>query len=112
MTFTELVNEVYGWTNRPDLVTQTKSAVRAATLKFHRKEKWWRDRNTVTLTGLAPATVQLIDIAANLPRFRQVSYIKLPAATVVDPFTGVTIASDVFLDIVDADDLLDLDGFA
>lgn len=102
MTFTELVNEVYSWTKRPDMIAQTESAVRSATLKYHRKEKFWRDLAVVTPV-LAPATVQLVDLAAECPRFRQVAYVRIPASAN---------QPETFLDIVDANDLLDADGYA
>lgn len=43
MTFDELVAEVYLKTNRPDLVDQTKSAVKAATLAAHNLDFFYKD---------------------------------------------------------------------
>lgn len=43
MNFSELVDAVISETKRPDLLTQTQSAVRAATLKAHQKEYFYKD---------------------------------------------------------------------
>lgn len=43
MNFSELVEAVISETKRPDLLTQTQSAVRAATLKAHQKEYFYKD---------------------------------------------------------------------
>lgn len=43
MNFSELVQAVISETKRPDLLTQTQSAVRAATLKAHQKEYFYKD---------------------------------------------------------------------
>lgn len=100
MTFNEILAEVNSWTKRPDMDARARSAIRAVTLFYHRKEKFWRDLASVTVPGLAPATVQLVDIAANFPRFRQVCYVRIPAP------------SERYLAVVDSNDLLDNDGYA
>jgi hypothetical protein len=43
MTFDELLEEVYLITNRRDLVAETKSAVKAATLKAHKTDFYSKD---------------------------------------------------------------------
>ena len=42
-TFTELCNDVYTMTKRPDLVAETKLAVKAATLKAHQSDFYPKD---------------------------------------------------------------------
>jgi hypothetical protein len=42
-TFSELCSEVHTLTNRPDLVNETKLAVKAATLKLHQKDFFYKD---------------------------------------------------------------------
>lgn len=103
MTFTEIFNEVVGWTNRPDLDANTRSAIRAATLKYHRKEKFWRDVNTVPLAGLAPVNGVILIPLASLPRFRQAAYVRIPATAA---------GGERYLSIVSFDDMVDLDGYA
>ena len=82
MTFNELVAEVQIWVNRPDMDAAIRSAVRAVTLKYHRKEKFWRDLESVSLVGLPLDTVQLVDIATYLPGFRQL--LSVEGATIVE----------------------------
>ncbi len=93
MNFTELVAEVQIWVKRPDMDAAIRSALRAVTLKYHRKEKFWRDLLSVTVTGLALDTVQVVDIATWLPRFRQLHSVE-----------GCT--------IVEANNLYDEDSYA
>jgi hypothetical protein len=82
MTFNELVAEVQIWVNRPDMDAAIRSAVRAVTLKYHRKEKFWRDLESVSLVGLPLDTVQLVDINTWLPGFRQL--LSVEGATIVE----------------------------
>lgn len=72
MNFSELVTEVTLWAKAPHMDAGIRAAIRSVTLKYHRKEKFWRDISTVQLVGL-PTTdfVQVINITANFPRFRQ-----------------------------------------
>ena len=42
-TLTDLCAYVYTITNRPDLFTETKLAVKAATLKMHQSDYYYRD---------------------------------------------------------------------
>lgn len=93
MTFDELYAETQLWVNRPDMESAVRSAIRSVTLKYHRKEKFWRDLLSVTLINLPQDTVQQVDIIANLPRFRQLHSVE-----------GCT--------IVEANDLFDSDGFS
>lgn len=43
MTLAELVQEVYTITNRPDRSAETSSAIRAATLKAHQSDYYYKD---------------------------------------------------------------------
>lgn len=99
MTFDEILAEVNEWTKRPDLEASARSAIRTATLYYHRREKFWKDLITVTVGGMASGFIQQIDIADKLPNFRQLNGVRV---------TGY----DRFLEIVNANDLLDLDGYA
>ena len=42
-TLTDLCADVYTITNRPDLINETKLAVKAATLKMHQSDYYYRD---------------------------------------------------------------------
>lgn len=83
MNFAELVTETQLWAKAPHMDGAIRSAIRAVTLKYHRKEKFWRDLSTVSITGLTSDFVQVIDIAANLPRFRQLFSVE--GCTIVQP---------------------------
>lgn len=76
MNFTALLSEVYTKTSRPDLVDDTKSAVKAATLKVHRYEDFSRD---LFETGIAfqAADYQLQFYYQQLiPRWRKDKYFR------------------------------------
>lgn len=77
MNFTELFNEVVIITKRPDLVDRTKQAIRAATIKLHHSDLYFKDlveipvqfTNIFFLQSFIPT-----DVVAN---FRMVKYIRL-----------------------------------
>lgn len=76
--FTDLVSGsdgVYSITNRPDLVAETKLAVRQATLAAHRSEKWFKDKAEVYLPLTLAAAFQL-DIPTYFPNWRQFEYLR------------------------------------
>lgn len=50
MNFSELMQEVFTITNRPDLLTDTASAIQKATLKFHLAETFDKDLDTAIVT--------------------------------------------------------------
>lgn len=99
MTFDELVQEVYNLTNRPDLDTQTKSAIKAATLKAHLTDFYSKD---IYETGIEFGTydyIQSIDFYNIIPNMRAIKYVKL-----------VNDAKDqngVLLDIITPEEILD-----
>jgi len=76
MTFTELLNEVYSLTNRPDLIAETKTAVKAATLKMHQKDYFYRDLHETGLSFASPDYVQSIEYTELFPRFRSLKYLR------------------------------------
>ncbi len=93
MNFAELVAEVQVWVKQPSMDGAIRSAIRAVTLKYHRKDKFWRDLETVTLVNLPNEAVHSLDIATHLPYFRQLKNVQ-------------------GCDIVEFDDLTDADGFS
>lgn len=81
MTLTELQNEVYAITNRPDMATQTLSAVRAATLTLHQSDYFYKDLIETGLSFPTAEYLQQIEYGPLLPRFRSLKYIRKTDAT-------------------------------
>lgn len=75
-TFAELVSDVYTLTNRPDLVAETKLAVKAATLKAHQSDFYPKDLFETGITWSDPAYIQSIDYRALIPRWRAFKYLR------------------------------------
>lgn len=75
-TFTDLLNEVYTITKRPDLVTETKLAVKAATLKLHQSDFYFRDLFEQGISFTSPSYIQQLDIKTVIPRFRRIKYLR------------------------------------
>lgn len=66
---------VYTITNRPDLIVESKLAIRQATLAAHRFEKWKKDKKEVYLPLTSSSLFQL-DIPTYLPGYRQIEWIR------------------------------------
>lgn len=81
MNFSELVQAVIDETKRPDLLTQTQSAVRAATLKAHQKEYFYKDIIEEAVEFTTPDYVQSFkptDINTGaFPRYKSPAYVRL-----------------------------------
>lgn len=76
MTYNELIAEVYIQTNRPDLVNETASAIRAATLKMHQLGYWDRDLFETGIQFIIPDYFQQIDITLLVPNHRAIKYVR------------------------------------
>lgn len=76
MTLTELQNEVYAITNRPDLVSQTQSAVRQATLSLHQSDYYFKDLFETGITFPTEDFIQQWEYSTVIPRFRALKYIR------------------------------------
>lgn len=100
MTLTELQSEVYTLTNRPDLTAETLAAVRAATLKLHQLEYFFKDIFETGVTFSASAYQQQIDYRTLIPAFRSVSYIRKTDSTGSDDLG--------FFDVIQPESVLDL----
>lgn len=72
---------VYSLTNRPDLVAESKLAIRQETLAAHRSEKWKKDKVELYLP-LTSASLFALDIPTYLPNYRQIEWIR--------PYNSVT----------------------
>ena len=99
MTFAELLAEVYIATNRPDLVTQTKQAIKAATLKAHSSDYYSRD---IFETGVEFPTshyVQSLESYSLVTNFRSLKYLRR--------VTDENDQSGTFFEIVTPEEVLD-----
>lgn len=99
MTLTELINEVYIITNRPDRVNETSSAVRAATLKAHQSDYYWKDMFEVGVAFTTSDYIQQLDYRALLPNWRALKYLR--------KFTPSTNTPGKLLDIVEPANVFD-----
>lgn len=77
MNFTELFNEVVIITKRPDLVDRTKQAIRAATIKLHHSDLYYKDLVEVAVQFTGPFYLQSFIPTEVVPNFRMVKYIRL-----------------------------------
>lgn len=75
-TLTELCADVYTITGRPDLVAETKLAVRAATLKAHQSDFYLRDLQETGIQFLSSDYVQQFDVYSIFPRYRALKYLR------------------------------------
>jgi len=75
-TFSELCSDVYILTNRPDLVAETKLAVRAATLKAHQSDFYPKDLFEVGIFWPTPDYLQSLDYRLLIPRWRAFKYLR------------------------------------
>lgn len=98
--WTELLDEVYVLTNRPELVAETAIALRKAVRTAHSSARFWRDLVEVNVTGLPVVQVQEIALDVHAPRFRQTAYIKSNSS------------QDRYFDPITIDELVDADGYA
>jgi len=76
MTLAELIQEVYGITGRPDRVAETLSAIKAATLKAHQSDYYWKD---ILEAGAAFPTAEYLqtwDYRTTLPFWRSAKYFR------------------------------------
>lgn len=76
MTLTELQNEVYTITNRPDLSARTQAAIRAATLKLHQSDFYSKDLFETGIVFSTAAYLQQLEYRPLIPRYRALKYIR------------------------------------
>lgn len=100
MTLTELTQEVYNLTGRADRVGETSSAIRAATLKCHQKDYFYKD---IFETGLNFTTAEYIQnfyYKTLIPNWRALKYLRKLDITTNTPGTvlGIVLPMNVFDD--------------
>lgn len=84
MTFDELVAEVVAITKRPDLIDRIKSSVRAATLKAHSSDFFYKDIVEVPVQFLSPFYLQSFIPSEVVPGYRAAKYVRLWNSTDTD----------------------------
>lgn len=77
MNFAELVQEVKDITRRADLDARIQSAVKAATLKLHQIDFWYKDLVEVTIEFSDPQHISNFSPTDVIPRFRKAKYIRI-----------------------------------
>lgn len=104
MTFDELVEEVYLLTNRRDLVAETKSAVKAATLKAHQTDFYSKDIHEQGFQFTSAAYTQSLDYITLVPNYRAFKYVRR--------VEDATDTEGAFFQILTPDELLDSYGIS
>jgi hypothetical protein len=100
-SFADIVAEVYSLTNRPDLVNETALAVRAATLKAHHSDFYYKDVFETGISFSSAEYIQSLPYKDLIPLWRSPKYIrKVDASTTPPTPLG-------FLQLVAAEDALD-----
>jgi len=95
-TFTELVTDVTTLTNRPDLLAETKLAVKAATLKLHQSDYFYKDLYETGISFSESAFAQQLEYRTLLPKFRALKYLrKVDASGNVGDFFQVLTPSEI-----------------
>ena len=99
MTLNELIAEVYTITNRPDLVGQTLTAVRSATLKLHQSDYYYKDLRETGVSFVSALYVQSLEYRPLFPKWRALKYVRKTDVDGTD--TGA------FLELVVPENVLD-----
>lgn len=81
MLLPELRTEVYALTNRPDLVAVTLSAIRAATLKLHQMDYFYKDIFETGISFTTAEYLQQLEYRALIPRWRSLKYLRKTDST-------------------------------
>lgn len=76
MNFQELVTEVLSITKRPDLQSRIEGAVRAATLKAHNQDFFYKDIRESGIAFEFAGHIQSFQPAQNFDNFRKVKYVR------------------------------------
>lgn len=75
-TLASLIADVYTLTNRPDLVGETALAVRAATLKAHTSDYYYKDIFETGVMFDVSARQQSLEYKTLVPRWRALKYLR------------------------------------
>lgn len=103
--FDDLVTDVYTITKRPDLISDTEAAVKAATLKVHQLDYFSQDLVLASELDLGSSDYQhSYNYVSGLTNFRRLKYISRLDTT------GDLLEDGTFLDIIEIDEMLDTYG--
>ncbi len=94
MNLSELLAELYIVTSRPDLVAESTTAIKAATLKLHGMDYFYKDLVETTIIFDAARRQQAFDYKAVFPYWRNVKYLRK-----IDPISN---EGTTFLSIIPA----------
>lgn len=75
MNYSDLVNEVYTLTNRPDLVNETATAVKSATLRAHHVDYFYKDIVEMSYQFPVLQFWQKLQLSS-LPNYRALKYLR------------------------------------
>ena len=76
MNLAELTAEVNTITNRLDLVGQTLTAIRSATLKLHQSDYFYKDLKEVGISFSSAEYLQQLEYRLLFPRWRSLKYLR------------------------------------
>lgn len=99
--FSDLVADVYTITNRPELVDQTKLAIRSATLKAHHTDFYPRDLYETGILWNPVSFLQSLEYKVLVPRWRAFKYLRKYDATTSPGTPGE------FFEFMQAESILD-----
>lgn len=99
MNLSELIDEVYIKTGRPDLVDRTLSAVKASTLKLHQVDFFSKDIYESGIQFSTADYLQQLEIRTLFPRYRKLKYLR--------KYDEVSQAPGDFISIILPDSVLD-----
>lgn len=74
--YSEIVAGVVAWTNRPEATAEIDLAIRQAVRAAHNSGKFFKDLNTLSVTGLTTSQIQTIDLASSAPLYRRLATVK------------------------------------
>lgn len=89
MNFQELVDEVISITKRPDLRSRTESAVKAATLKMHHSDFYYKDLVETAVQFNQEFYLQNFVPSEVIPRYRKAKYIRIWQGGAPDGMPGI-----------------------
>lgn len=75
-TLASLLTDLYDITKRPDLVAESKLAIKMATQKLHHSDFYPRDLTEEAIAFTTPAYLQSIEYKTVFPTFRALSYLR------------------------------------
>jgi hypothetical protein len=99
--FASLVADVYTLTNRPDLVAETALAVKAATLKMHKSDFYFKDLFESGVQFDQIDYLQTLKYRLLFPKYRALKYIRKFDASVAPGLPGK------FYEIISPEEVLD-----